>query len=381
MSNLIPEQRADKNGNLVTRHVRATPKQGAGHSAMPQPSLGTSNDTRGAKKAFKPRKAQLEQHHISHNVDSYPFDKRLVTDASEKDAERERNSRYYSSYYAFKASEVEVYDVLSVAPIGEALRMLSRDIRTADEARAHLTEHGAADLIIDRHDTMNEALEKNVSHYDFVSKYEAMDNKKQSSHNLIDCVRFASTSLAEGVNGTLIDQIASGRISFDDIKAVGITRLKPHGRAYSAVSAFEGLSSGEGDYTIDGIKALLDRASAEVLDSREFSYVCRAMKSIGIEETLSFKKLKPLADAYHFYNIAPGSNKYEGNAMERAVYAARIRDGSVKSILSSNYSDAFFEAGIPADKAVDVISRGGGLREAIAIHEEGIQGSVAGGWL
>jgi hypothetical protein len=348
---------------------------------MPQPSLGTSKDTRGAKKAFKPRKAQLEQHQISHNVDSYPFDKRLITDASEKEAERERSSRYYSSYYVFKASEVEVYDVLSVAPIGEALRMLSRDIRTADEARAYLTEHGVADLILDRRETMNEALEKNVSHYDFVSKYEAMDDKKQSSEHLVDCVRFASTSLAEGVNGTLIDQIASGRVSFDDIKAVGITRLKPHGRAYSVVSAFEALNSGEGDYTIDGIKALVDRVSEEVLDSREFSYVCRTMKAVGLEETMSFKKLKPLANAYHFYNIAPGSNKYEGNALERTIYAARLADGVSGGATSSNYSDAFFEAGIPADKAVDVISRGGGLREAIAIHEEGIQGSVAGGWL
>lgn len=381
MSNLIPEQRADKNGNLVTRHVRSTPKQGTGRSAMPQPSLGAKSEVRGAKKAFKPRKTQLEQNHISHSVDRYPFDKRLVTDESERQAERERGSRYYSSYYAFRASEVEVYDVLSVAPIGEALRMLSRGIRTADEARAHLTEHGAADLILDRHDTMNEALEKNVSHYDFVSKYEEMDDRKQSSDHLIDCVRFASTSLAEGLNGTLIDQIASGRVSFDDIKAVGITRLKSHSRAYAVVSAFEGLNSGEGDYTIDGIKALVDRASEEVLDSREFGYVCRVMRLTSLEETMSFKKLKPLANAYHFYNIAPGSNKYEGSSLERALYAARLDQGLPGRIRSSNYSDTFFEAGIPADKAVDVISRGGGVREAIAIHEEGIQGSVAGGWL
>jgi hypothetical protein len=381
MNNLIPEQRADKNGNLVTRHVRATPKQGTQRSAMPQPSLGASSSTRGAKKAFKPRKAQLEQHQISHNVDRYPFDQRLVTDASEKEAERERGSRYYSSYYVFKASEVEVYDVLSVAPVGEALRMLSRDIRTADEARAYLTEHGVADLILDRRDTMNEALEKNVSHYDFVSKYEDMDDKKQSSDHLVDCVRFASSSLSEGLNGTLIDQIASGRVSFDDIKAVGITRLKSHNRAYSLANAFEALNNGEGDYTIDGIKTLVDKASKEVLDSRELSYVCRAMKEIGLEATNSFKELKTLANAYHFYNIAPGSNKYEGNSKERSIYAARLHDGTNNRILSVNYSDAFFEADIPVDKAVDVINRGGGLREAIAIHEEGIQGSVAGGWL
>lgn len=379
MNNLIPEQRADKNGNLVTRHVRATPKQGAGRTVMPQPSLGTSIASKGAKKPFKPREKQITQYNASHNVDSYPFDQRLVTDEEEKAEERARQNRYYSAYYVFKASEVEVYDVLSVAPVGEALRMLSRGVRTADEARTYLTEHGAADLILDRRDQMNEALEKNVSHYDFVSKSESLLEFEKSPH-LIDCVRFASSSLNEGLNGTVGYQIASGEISFEDIKAVGITKLKSYDRLYPLVDAFKALNANEGDYTVEGLKELVVRAANEDLKSH-FNYVCRLMKEIGLRETLSFKSLDNVANSYLAYKIAPGSNRYGGDALKRAVYSARLNDGLPNSTRSTTFSDQFFDAGIPVETVVDVVSRGGGVREAIAIHEEGIQASVSGGWL
>lgn len=382
MSNLIPEQRMDRNGKLVTKHVRATPKQGTGRTAMPQPSLGTAATEPSSKKPFKPRKSQTLQLTQSHDVAFYPLDTRLVSDDERrKKAEREASSRYHSTYYYFKASEAEIYDVLSVAPDAEALRMLSHDVRTADEARAYLTEHGASDLIIDRRDTMNEALEKNVSHYDFLKSYREMKDEYKSSEHLVDIVRFFSSSLSDGTNGVAMEDIATGKISFDDIKAVGITKLKPYSRLSSLLGTFADLKKGEGDYTIDGIKALIQKASDNGLEYRDFSYVCRTMKEIGLEEVMSFKNLGAVASAFHAYKLAPGSNKYEDDAIQRAVYAARIFEGMEERVRPVYFSDGFYEAGIPADKAIDVISRGGGVREAIAIHEEGIESSVSGGWL
>jgi len=382
MSNLIPEQRLDRNGKLVTKHVRATPTQGKGRSTMPPPSLGANTPVADAKKPFKLRKTQTVQLQQSHNVATYPVDQRLVSDDERKrKIERESNSRYHSSYYSFKASEAEIYDVLSVAPTAEALRMLSRDIRTADEARAYLREHGASDLILDRRTLMDEALEKNVSHYDFMKNLNDMKPEYRSSEHVIDCIRFASTSLMDGMNEIALSDIAEGKVSFDDIKAVGITKLKPHTRLYQLLDAFADLKKGEGDYTIDGIKAFVQKAADDGLEQRDLSYVCRAMKKVGLKEVMSFRNLGALASAFHFYNIAPGSNKYDGDAIQRTIYAARLFEGLSQNVRSSNFSDAFYESGIPVDKAIDVINRGGGVREAIAIHEEGIESSVAGGWL
>lgn len=381
MGNLISEKRVDRNGNLVTRHVRATPKQGAGRSAMPQPSLGSAASPVAPRRAFKPREKQRAQSHQSHNVDKYPFDSRLVTDQSEKDEEAARQNRWYSRYYTFKASEVEIYDVLSVAPIGEALRMLSRGVRSADEARQHLIDHGAGDLIIDRKSVMDEALEKNVSHYDFVSRYAEINNDYGDTEHLVDCVLFGSSSLSEGYNASVMDRIASGMISFDDIKAVGITKLKTHDRAYHLSNAFKALHEGESGYTVDNIKTLIARAQDEDFSSADWSHLSRFMDKIGISETLKFNKLKNLRDAFLTYFIAPGANRFEEDRDERAFFSAKVRDGISRYTLSTTFTDQFFEAGIPVEATIDVVSRGGGLREAIAIHEEGIAGSVSGGWL
>lgn len=68
MSNLIPEQRVDKNGRTVTRHVRANSSPSAG-KAIPSPSLGR-----------KPSKAGIEKkiRSIIFNVGDFKANKNLL---------------------------------------------------------------------------------------------------------------------------------------------------------------------------------------------------------------------------------------------------------------------------------------------------------------
>jgi hypothetical protein len=375
MADLIPQQRADRNGKIVTRHVRATPQQAAGRSAMPKPSVGAPDQNKAAQKAFKLRPAQLKQAHQSHPARVHDLDERLMTD-------EERGSGIsHNLYYGFEASEVDIYDVLSVAPPGAALRMLAHGVRTADEARAYLIERNAADLITDNYRTAREALEKNVSHYDFLDTYSRLDSDTgRASEHLVDAVRFASTSLNSGVNSLAEEDILSGHISFDDIKAVGVTQLKPHNRLSSLQVTFRKMKRGEGDYTIDGIKELIKRSSDENIQSREFNYVCRAMDHLGQEKVLGVKHLFNLANAFHHFKIAPGASKFE-DGIERALYLAHFKEGVNNPRMIVSASDEFYDAGIPVELAIAVAANGGGAREAMAIHEEGIESSLSGGWL
>lgn len=375
MANLIPEQRLDRNGKLVTKHVRATPQQATQRSAMPAPSVSSQEKNEAGRKPFKPRKAQLEQEYHAHRMSRFFPDKRLLTDAELK------SWNTYNLHYSFTASEVEIYDVLSVADAGSAFQMLSRDVRTAEDAKEYLTKEGAPDLIIDRRETMREAVEKNVSHYDFVNGYESLPPSLRTSEHLIDTVRFIATSLNHGNNSQALKEINAGNISFEDIKAVGITKLKPHDRLYSLLTVFRKLHRGEGDYTVDGIKELLRRSSEDNIQNTEFNYVCRVMDQIGLEEVLKFKNLSNLAKSFHTYRIAPGASKFNSDGIDRAVYAARFTEGLNNPRVHIYISDPFFEAGIPLETAIDVAAKGGGVREAQAIHEEGIEGGLSGGWL
>lgn len=374
MADLIPQQRPDRNGKVVTRHVRATPRQSTGRSALPKPSVGAPGKNEAAQKAFKPRASQLKQAHQSHPAQRYELDPRLMTN------EEKRNGVSYNLYYSFEASEVDIYTVFSVAPPGAALRMLARGIRTAEEARAYLIEHNAADLITDRSSMAQEALEKNVSHYDFLESYSALTDTERASAHFVDAVRFGSSSLNQGVNSLAQDDILSGDISFDDIKAVGVTHLKPHNRLSSLQVTFRRMKRGEGDYTIDGIKELIKRSSDENLDSRNFSNVCRAMDHLGQEKVLQVKHLSNLASAFHHFKIAPGASKFE-DGIDRALYFTHFKEGVNKPLLTVSASDEFYDAGIPLETAIDVAASGGGVREAQAIHEEGIESSLSGGWL
>lgn len=376
MTNLIPEQRLDRNGKLVTKHVRATPKQTAGRSALPQPKLAAKVQSKTGTKTFKPRSSQLQQTYHSHPASRYALDERLMT------TEERQRGGLHGSYYAYTASEVDAYEVLSVAPIGAALMMLTRGIRTADEAREYLTQHGAADLIVDHRDMIQEALEKNVNHYDFVEHYElSFTDEGRSSDNLIDAIRFSSTSLNQGVNSTAVHDILSGDISYEDIKAVGVTNLKPHHRLSSLQVTFRRIKRGEGDYTIDGIKEIIKRSSEEKMESRAFNYLCRAMDELGMEEVLKVKTPTKLASNFHSYKIAPGSSRYGDDAVQRALYATQFEEGLGYPIMGVYSSDEFYNAGIPVDVAVDVRAKGGGVREAQAIHNEGIESGLSGGWL
>lgn len=382
MTNLIPEQRLDRNGKLVTKHVRATPKQGAGRSAIPAPSAGTKRPSKPVTKAYKPLPRQLESFHRSFRLASFPANDPL-TDKSQ----REKNM-YQSIHTNFQASDAEIYDVLSATTSqGNALEIMARGgVRSAKEARAYLKKNKAPELIADRRALMTAAFERGMSAEVFVSCYELLDEKARQSPHVLDAVDFKKSALNYNFNAFVLEEIVSGDISLSDLKAIGYSRLKPHSRAYALTELLIKLNHGEADYTIDDVKAFVIRAAEAKTDDDSFRRAASFAFHRGFD-LLQDKKDFDLMNQLHYHVLAPTSSfkrNHEDEDIElsfdRIEYGVRMG----KLLEKEGYSGSsipYFEAGVPFEIAANVVNGGGGIREAMAVHQDGIETSVSGGWL
>lgn len=382
MANLIPEKRVDRNGTLVTKHVRATAKQAPKRSNLPAPSTGTQAATKAAQKAFKPRPRQVEQSHRSYRTYSFPADPPLVT------LEERDRTMYNGSYLGFEATDVEIYDVLSATTsAGNALAIMARGgVRNAKDARAYLKKHKASELIADRSDLTTAALERGINADVFVSCYEILDESQRKSPYVLDAVEFKNSPLNYGMNSFVLDNIVDGEIAFSDLKAIGLSRLKPFDRANALTEVLTKLNRGEADYSIDDVKAFVIRAAEAKTDGDSFKRAANFAARRGfdlLQDKADFELMS--RESYHFLHTTSSFRRSHMNEDITYTYD-RIEYGVRMSKLTErwNYSGsstAFFEAGVPAEVAAEVINNGGGVREAMAIHQDSIQSSVSGGWL
>lgn len=380
MAELIPEKRMDRNGRLVTKHVRSgttTPPQ---RPALPAPGLSTIPKK---EKPFKLRPRQLEKHTLSLRLSNYKSSDPLTT-------EFERNENFFNSAYCnFTASDVEFYDVLSVTgSVGNTIELMRAGIRSADTARAHLHGLGAEHLVNDRSEMTQEALRRGIGVYDFAGAYESLSLSERESPHVVDAVEFMGTALNKGSNALVKDEILHGTLSYSDIKAIGITKLQSYSRANALVEPLITLHAGEANYTIDDVKELVALGIAEKADDKAFSAAASLLHRRGIEAVRAIISFEMLSrENYSYYRSIGHVKKYAGKDPEYVydlcVYSAQIR-GRLKTNLygkNHDFTDEFYDAGIPLDTAVEVINAGGGVREATAIHAAGIESSLAGGWL
>ena len=380
MPNLVPEKSVDKYDVITTNHARVRTQQAPERPSTPSPPVGPLIEGQGVSKAHKARPAQLEQHGSIHRKSNYPLDDRLKSFSDRENEKLLQSSFHKSAYYEYRASDVEVYDVLAVAPTSAALKMLSDGVRSTEAAKDYLRNHGAGDLIIDRSAVIQTALKHNLNSLDFIETYDDMADCC-TPENFLAVLKFAGSSLNNGANAAVINDIAEGAISFSHIKAVGVTNLNRYERLASLRVSFRKLRRGEDGYSLGSIKELVRRSSDERVETTAFAYLCRAADEVGLEEILKVKHLSNLANAYYSYKVAQGSHRYREDGIRRALYAAYFKDGVDRIGLHVYASDEFYEAGLPVEVAIDISSRGGNAREALAVHDEGIERGLAGGWL
>lgn len=382
MNNLVPEKRLDRNGKLVTKHVRSTPRQGSTRSAIPAPTADAKTSAKTATRAYKPLPRQTEVKYRSYQTATYPSNEPLTTKE-----QRSMNIRR-SAYLGFNASDAELYSVMSATTsTGNALEIMARgDVRNAKDARAYLKKHKATELIADRSELMTAAFERGLSAETFIDGYEQLTERERESPFVLDAVEFKTSALDHGMNSLILDEIVCGDIAFSDLKAIGITRLKTNAKAYALTNVLTRLNKGEANFTVDEVKSFVIRAMEAKVVEESFKRAANFAAHRGFD-LLQDKEDFELVNQnyYHVMALTSGFKKaHEDEPIEvslnRIEYAVKLKK-EVSGNFYYGYAQDFFDAGIPVDATANVVNAGGGVREAMAVHKDGIQSSVSGGWL
>lgn len=372
-SNLVAVQRPDKTGKVVTRHVRSSPVQKSGTSAMPAPSVTKAAPMRkytAAQKKQKPREYSIAMY--DGDAQWRDYNKELLDTAHGK--------------LKFTASNAEMFDVLSaVDKPGSALTLLNLGITTADEARAHMKGLGVEQTSKERAGLIDLAVRRGMGMNFFLDHVETFEealreNPDHDPDNVIDSIAFYTSRLSGG-NGETRTAILEGRISHKDIKAIGVPVLASRRRMKVMHDSLIKLNSGTADFTTDDMKELLRMAASEDLIDPALESVVKMIEPAGIKAVLGVPRLGRIASAYdHYHHQTKWSSLTYDEKMDRATYAVRIIESSGDAGTHVDY-DRFYAEGIPAELAGSVIARGGTVQEAKAIHEVGIAPSIAEGWL
>lgn len=378
MTNLVPEQRLDKNGRFNTKHVRATPKARSATSNVPAPSLATAGkvkETKPAQKAFRPRVSQTRQERHTLNDLGNDFHPAL------KDLDRAGYSwgRNYLAF-SFEASEVEVYDVLKVTTPDNAARLLGSGIRTADEAVEYLRTHGASDAIIDASALATEALQRGIKSDLFMTRGPEM--LKEDSPYAMDALEARSiTSIADQVPGQVEYSILAGKIKLADIKYIGAAKLKTHKRLRRSAVALSNANDPDWPYTLDDLKTLVERAATENSPSVEGEYYCALehLMQVGPEAINDCESLALFRAINASHRSHPRDERYDRIAYESKLFGLFRQSG--KNREGTELAMRLRDAGIPAEDAGRMLNEGMSERAIIAVINEGTEKPLAEGWL
>lgn len=374
MTNLVPEKRLDKNGVLTTKHVRATPRPQNALSGVPAPSLGTAvapKRDKSAQKAFKPRASQTKQQ-------NYAIDMAMAPVSSEL-REGDAPSRPQSHYFGYKANEVEVYAVLGVADPGDAAKMLSKGVRTAEEAVSYMKEHNAGHLIRNRTKFAAEALRRGISSYDFMERLGLSDvgnPDDDSSPYAMDALELSTYASLSDQYAWVNKKILSGSVSLEDIKTLGVSKLKTHRRLYYSIPALEKVHDPEAKFSMDDLKYLVDRASSEKTERRPYSDAVEYMVAEGTDGIKKLESLKLLSAIMSKHRIGAGKHEHVTYEIDfRQTY-----DHYSRGFPKSDDLIALQDAGVSAERAAELMNDGMDARSVIAV-EDGTEKALAGGWL
>jgi hypothetical protein len=371
MSSLIPEKRVNKNGIVSTKHVRATPKARNDTSGVPAPviaSADASKESKGAQKPYKPRPAQKEQKHRNYDSGFANYNEKLKT----PDEHSEKWGR--SITFLFTASDVEMYEVLSVAGDGDAIRLLAMGIRNADDAVAFMRSKGAEESIIDRKVLAEGALERGISAGNFILRLP--ESEAYDSTERLDALELYSISSLSGQSYRLLRDVLQKKIKVADIKYLGASKLKSHDRLISTAPALMMLNETDPPFTLDDLKMLVERAAKESAKMPVYRDVLDYVMQRGVGILKEVETLKFFSTVLSEHRKT--SEGYDEAEYEVAFYKehewGRYRANSTRLM-------KLRDAGVSPEDAAHMIDQGMTDLAIIGVSQEGTEKPFAEGWL
>jgi len=372
MANLIPVQRVDKNGRLVTRHVKASSAPVSAQK-LPAPVMKKL----GKQGAFTPTSRQKEKRTFELFLYYTDCDAELTDKLAE---DGYHYGKTVQAGFRFIASETEFYDVLSVLSLGNAVTMMRSGVRSKEEALKILNSLHLNRLVEDNA-AMTEAMLRNrISFKSFLGIRNECDYSEGTDPQLYaDAADILSTrgysQLVTPWGTGVYYEVLDGRISAADVKTIGVNRFQ---RSFSSDPIFNALAAiheGKADYDAAQLAQFLDRTSGEV----GYTAAIDMANAYGIEFAGGLDNIWK-AQGIHD-TLQDNDVETRRAAIIYADTIERLIDPSKPYSLSSVDILKLYREGIDPEIAVEQTEARLTPEQIIAIYKEGIASSIASGFL
>lgn len=317
---------------------------------------------------FKPRASQLKQERYAIGTAMNRISEELLAGSDWQPAA--------NTSFTFMASEVDVYAVLSVAQPGDAALMLSRGVRTAEDAVAYLRDHGAEYKVLKRTKLAAEALKRGIASRDFMNKMRLAviaHPDDDTDARAIDVLELSTISSLAGQWGWVAREVRTGVIRLEDIKYLGVSKLKSYRRLVGVVEALQAVHEPDAKFSMDDLKYLVDRAAKESTPEVVFRLAALFLLEEGVDglkKTGSLKLLRSMSVKYRNGDSMVQRLRYEIDFRE--VYKQPFPESKLREM---------FDAGVPAEQAGQLMNEGLSVGSVIGVVVGGTEKVLADGWL
>jgi hypothetical protein len=361
MPNLIPQKRLDRNGRLVTKHVRVDPKTAAASGSLPAPVLAS-------KTVVFPDGSHKEAVRIV-----------LYNDNLRPDPELARifggmNGTSMNLY----GTSPEMYSVLSVLAPGDAAFLMTKGIDSAESVHQFLAEHSLERLVVDNSDIVQEATRRRIPAASYLRIADS-GNRNLSKETAMDAAEAHGMKDLRQYDFYL--DIMRGYLTLKDIKDIGVSTITKHSQPNDIRDYLWEINKGESAYTTKELKSLIQKSTKAELS---IALTERIAKRFGMKFTLGLNDLTESFDMMNYLDRNKYSHESAKPIVEHFDEMARHRKATSGPNDWNNlqYDDClkFYAAGIEPAAAWDAVSQGVTVEQVLAMRQ-GIAPSISGGWL
>lgn len=393
MGNLVREKRLDKNGVLVTRHVRSGPAT-TDTSKIPAPTVMTPKKKPTAEAtAYNRRLKALDRQH------AVTFSRKKIPIYANWKLEQ-----FYRNSYSFTCSDNEFYSVMEKLTFDDTVVLMAAGLRShqLDEfvTKQYPYSVDNSQLVAGlkkRAIPLKSYLEVRTHHSIEHHGREAILNAAEA-HAMLS--PYAKDNY-EYVRETYIRYVGAGVIDVEDMKALGISRCDQYMADFS--STLIALKKKDSKCTAEELGEMINRVEDNLKSSNPASSLTSSRASVMVEADTKMEVCvrARLAVRYGvdftesisstavlFYGEEIAKAMKESSAKEFLTYAddASFGDQTIDYYGSGQENllkqvHELWEAGITSKAAREGLEDGLTVQQIIGVEQDGISSSVATGWL
>lgn len=379
MSNLVPEKRLDKNGRLVTKHVR-TSGDGKAPTALPKVSVKSPKKQTKEDRALEKRVRRLDSRLL------YSFDSNRYTIEAD-----ERLKPIFQDGYSPRCTHNEFYDMLERLNVSDAIVLLSNGLK-ADKLDAFCKKNKFEDRLVDNSELVAELRARGITATGYFEMACGSDKPKSQKalidaaecHEMYPIKTYASVYEASRVYPMYL---LNEQINLSDIKDIGVERCSDPERFRGILLK---LKKGESRSTALEIGEMMDRTKnidiglASTGNNLLHIYGARASLAMELGSEIAEKAKNPrfIVDTL---DVAREKNLSHEDTVAYCSFVNEVFDANEDYtdvyMLVDSFTFDLWKAGVSPEHAKAGFDQDMTMGQIIAIHSENITPSVASGWL